>query len=65
MKTIARFVNWILLACIALLAPTASMSAPVTEVQLPDEITFGVRVEQGDLFTVGEWLAAGLDPNFS
>jgi hypothetical protein len=63
-KTIARFVNWILLACIAWLAPTASISAPATEVQLPDEITFGVRVEQGDLSTVGEWLAAGLDPNF-
>ena len=34
------------------------------QVELPDEITFGVRVEQGDLSMVGGWLAAGLDPNF-
>ncbi|MEO8443244.1 MAG: ankyrin repeat domain-containing protein [Betaproteobacteria bacterium] len=63
-KTIARFNRWCLLACIALLAPAVSVSAPAAEAQLPDEITFGVRVEQGDLSTVGEWLAAGLDPNF-
>jgi hypothetical protein len=63
-KTIARFVYWCLLAFTALLAPTASVSALAAEVRLPDEIAFGVRVEQGDLATVGEWLAAGLDPNY-
>ena len=31
---------------------------------LPDNVTFGVRVEQGDRTTVGEWLASGFDPNF-
>ena len=33
-------------------------------VALPDAVTFGVRVEQGDMATVGAWLDAGLDPNF-
>ena len=32
--------------------------------ELPDDVTFGVRVEQGDRTTVGEWLASGFDPNF-
>jgi len=41
-------------------AAPALQAAPA----LPDAITFGVRVEQGDIATVGEWLDAGLDPNF-
>jgi len=63
-KTIARSIHLFLLSCIALLAVAASVSAAAADKQLPDEITFGVRVEQGDLSTVGAWLAAGLDPNF-
>jgi hypothetical protein len=43
-----------------------SFAAPAyaAAANLPDEIAFGVRVEQGDRSTVGEWLSAGLDPNF-
>src|SRR3954469_4448990 len=48
-----------LLICWALV-----ISSFVHAADLPDEITFGVRVEQGDLDTVGRWLDAGLDPNF-
>ena len=48
----------------ALLATAAAQPAAVAPVALPDEITFGVRVEQGDVSTVAGWLAAGLDPNF-
>ena len=32
--------------------------------ELPDAVTFGIRVEQGDLATVEAWLADGLDPDF-
>jgi uncharacterized protein len=63
-KTSTRFVRWFLVASIALLAAGGSLPAMAAAVELPDEITFGVRVEQGDLSTVGDWLAAGLDPNF-
>ncbi|MDB5809685.1 MAG: ankyrin repeat-containing protein [Betaproteobacteria bacterium] len=48
-----------LIMCCALAAPAFAFAA-----DLPDEITFGVRVEQGDVDTVGRWLAAGLNPNF-
>ena len=40
------------------------MSLTAGAADLPDEVLFGVRVEQGDVSTVGDWLAAGLDPNF-
>lgn len=39
-------------------------SAAAATADLPDEITFGVRVEQGDVATVAGWLTAGLNPNF-
>jgi hypothetical protein len=50
-----------LIWCNALIAQGQVLTpAPVV---LPDPITLGVRVEQGDTSTVAEWLAAGLDPN--
>jgi ankyrin repeat protein len=52
----------LLIAQFACLPPAAA--ADTAAVALPDAIKFGVRVEQGDVKTVGEWLAAGLDPNF-
>src|SRR4051812_17802658 len=54
----ASFIRALTICC-ALLAPVFASAA-----DLPDEITFGVRVEQGDVDTVGGWLAAGLNPNF-
>ena len=54
----------VLLVYFALHAVAASQPAAVAPVALPDEITFGIRVEQGDVSTVGAWLVAGLDPNF-
>ena len=51
-------------ALIVLIAQSLSLQPAVGAVTLPDAITFGVRVEQGDLATVGEWLDAGLEPNF-
>lgn len=67
LNKIACLAMRVLLVCFALVAPVAGQpaaDAPVTPVALPDEITFGVRVEQGDVSTVEVWLTAGLDPNF-
>ena len=54
----------LLIAFVVLIAQATCLSPAAAAVALPDAITFGVRVEQGDVATVGEWLAAGLDPNF-
>jgi hypothetical protein len=53
--------NWLLPAFILLIAQAAG-AAPAAAA-LPDPILFAIRVEQGDVRTVGAWLAAGLDPN--
>src|SRR3954466_2166716 len=50
-----RHAALLLLTCLPLAAAAAD---------LPDEVLFGVRVEQGDVSTVGDWLAARLNPNF-
>ncbi len=64
MKNITRCLSWISLVVCALIVPVAWSPATVGAAGLPDETTFGIRVEQSDLSTVGGWLAAGLDPNF-
>lgn len=53
----------ILIALSMLSAEVSSLPPAVAADALPDATTFGIRVEQGDLETVGEWLEAGLDPN--
>jgi hypothetical protein len=73
-KQARRLSQLILVALIVLTAralslpPAAAADAPALPAAaaraLPDAITFGVRVEQGDIATVGKWLDAGLDPNF-
>ena len=55
----------LMLIALIVLTVQASRIAPVAAAPgLPDAITFGVRVEQGDIATASEWLDAGLDPNF-
>ena len=54
-----------MLIALIVLTVQASRIAPVAAAPgLRDAITFGVRVEQGDIATASEWLDAGLDPNF-
>ena len=45
------------------LIPQAVSPPEAAAAELPDAITLGIRLEQGDLATVRAWLAAGLDPN--
>ncbi len=53
----------VLIGLMVLIAQVSSLP-PAAAVDLPDAAAFGIRVEQGDLETVAEWLEAGLDPNF-
>jgi len=53
---------WARLAPLALVALATEPAAAAPA--LPDPVTFAVKVEQGDLETVGTWLDAGLEPNF-
>ena len=53
----------LLSACFALTVHIAQIPPARAAPELPDATTFAIRVEQGDISTVNEWLAAGLDPN--
>jgi hypothetical protein len=64
MKIIARWPNRIVPVWLLLISTLAGLPRAVDAAAFPDETTFGIRVEQSDLSTVGKWLAAGLDPNF-
>ena len=64
LKNSARQSALTLIGLIMLIAQGLSLPPAAAAVTLPDAVTYGVRVEQGDIATVGEWLDAGLDPNF-
>jgi hypothetical protein len=64
LKKAARPSALLLIGLVVLIAQLLSLPPAAAAVALPDAITFGVSVEQGDIATVSEWLDAGLDPNF-
>jgi len=62
MRTPAWPMAAVLAAAVAIIMQVACALAIAAD--LPDAAKFAVRVEQGDLGTVGEWLDDGLDPDF-
>lgn len=54
----------LLIALFALTAQIYPISSARAAPEMPDATTFAIRVEQGDMRSVGEWLDSGLDPNF-
>jgi ankyrin repeat protein len=62
-KTTGCTVRLLLAGLIALIAQVFIVPLAAADA-LPDAVTFGIRVEQGDIRTVTRWLDAGLDPNF-
>ena len=64
LKNTERQSRLLLIGLIALIVQALSTPPALAADPLPDAITFGVTVEQGDIAKVAEWLDAGLDPNF-